>query len=477
MVKVMVKQVFKETPMPRTLRLILLAALAMGVGSCDSLPVAQKNLEEGRLVPEAAVASADFLNEYRHPLTPPRRGVADLAIALERASVLAQGGTVLVQVGISTLQPALKPVRIHALAFAPTDPGAPELNRLNQALGAMRRQAAALAGAGLTLDLIQPVKGLSASEPAFLPAVPRRNLKDFMAALARQSFEGGDHHVVLLVGTADLPGLSERERQDLVDLGRILAAKSLTLSVLSVGDKPDFGFLAQLAQAGRGSFNVATESIDYDAWIREDLRARRAETLTEVELAVHAKNGARLARVLAPAGLRHTPAELVQTVSGLRQGRQRVVLLELEIPPRAQSATNDALEVDLKYHVPSAKRYFQARENIAIRYVDDPNLALRHANATIERSLLILQTQETLLCVAREIRDRRNYQAIALLTGQSRALQQAGEGRNDRELARDATILARYAERLYEFDGEWFKAVKIWNDLSWDSDRFRNRYQ
>ncbi|HJY75403.1 MAG TPA: hypothetical protein VKE95_02170 [Burkholderiales bacterium] len=467
--------------MARTVRIILLAALVAGVGSCDSLPVVQKNLEEGRLVPETAVASADFLNEYRHPLPPPRRGVADLAIALERGSVLAQGGTVLVQVGVSTLQPALKPVRIHALAFAPTDPAAPELNRLNHALGAIRRQAAALAGATLTLDLIQPVKDLNASEPAFLPAGRHGNLKDFMTALARQSFDGGDHHVVLLVGTykgfADLPGLSGRERQDLVDLGRILAAKSLTLSVLSVGDKPDFGFLAQLAQAGRGSFSVATESIDYDAWIREDLRARRAETLTEVELAVHAKNGARLARVLAPAGLRHTPAELVHAVSGLRQGRQHVVLLELEIPPRTQSATNDALEVDLKYHVPSARRYYQARENIAIRYVDDRNLALRHANATIERSLLILQTQETLLSVAREIRDRRNYQAIALLTGQSRALQQAGEGRNDRELARDATILARYAERLYEFDGEWFKAAKIWNDLSWDSDRFRNRYQ
>jgi hypothetical protein len=464
--------------MPRTFRFILLAALAAGAASCDSLPVAQKNLEEGRLVPEAAVAGADFLNEYRQPLTPPRRGVAGLAIALERGAVLAQGGAVLVQVGISTLQPALKPVRIHALAFAPTDPAAAELNRLNHALSAIRRQAAALAGAGLTLDLIQPVTDLSASEPASLPASRPGNLKDFMTALARQSFDGGDHHVVLLAGTyKGFAALSERERQDLVDLGRILAAKSLTLSVLSVGDKPDFGFLAQLAQAGRGSFNVATESIDYDAWIREDLRARRAETLTEVELAVHAKNGARLARVLAPAGLRHTPAELAHPVVGLRQGRQHVVLLEVEIPPRTQSATNDALEVDLKYHVPSLKRYYQARENIAIRYVDDPNLALRHANATIERSLLILQTQETLLSVAREIRDRRNYQAIALLTGQSRALQQAGEARNDRELARDATILARYAERLYEFDGEWFKAVKIWNDLSWDSNRFRNRYQ
>jgi hypothetical protein len=118
-----------------------------------------------------------------------------------------------------------------------------------------------------------------------------------------------------------------------------------------------------------------------------------------------------------------------------------------------------------------------ARESVAIRYVDDPNLALRHANAAIERSLLILRTQETLVSAAREIRNRRNYQAIALLTGQSRALKQAGEGRNDRELARDATILARYAERLYDFDGEWFKSVKIWNDLTWDTERFRARYQ
>jgi hypothetical protein len=445
--------------MKRTLRSFVLAALLAGVANCTSIQVAQKNLEEGRLVPEAAVASVDFLNEYRHPLAPPRRAMADLEIALERSNVLVQGGRLLVQVGISTVQPALRPVKVHALAFAPADPGARELDQLTNAVSAIRRHA---------------------SEP-FLRARNDGNLKDFLTAFVRQSFDGGEHHAVLLVGSykgfLDLPGLAERERQDIVDLGRILAAKSVTLSVLSVGDKPDFGFLRQLAETGRGTFAVATESLDYDAWIKEDLRARSAETLTEVELAVHARNGARLARVLAPGDLRHTDSKLAHAVTGLKQGHQRVLLAELEIPARNQAPTSEVLEVDLKYYVPSAKRYYNARETIAIRYVDDPNLALPHANQAIERSLLILKTQETLQSAAREIRNRRNYQAIALLTGQSRALKQAGEVRKDQELLRDATILAKYADRLYDFDGEWFKSVKIWNDLSWDTERFRNIYK
>jgi hypothetical protein len=444
--------------MKRVLRSLAVAALLAGIASCGtSMLVAQKNLEEGRLVPQAAVVTADFLNEYRHPLAPPRRTLAGLEIALER-NVLAQGGRSLVQIGISTAQPALRPVKVHALVFAPANPGAAELKRLTQAVSAMRPHASEL-----------------------LHARTDGNLKDFLTALVRQTFDGAEHHVVLLVGSykgfLDLPGLSERQRQDLVDIGRILAAKSVTLSVLSVGGKPDFGFLRQLAEAGGGSFSVATESLDYDAWISEDLRARSAETLTEVEVAVQTRNGARLARVLAPSDLRHTDSNLAYTATGVKQGRQRVLLAELEIPAQAQNRTNDVLEVDLKYYVPSAKRYYKVRETIAVRYVDDPNLALPHANEAIERSLLILKTQETLHSVAREIRSRRNYQAIALLTGQSRALKQAGEARNDPELARDATILAQYADRLYDFDGEWFKSVKIWTDLSWDTDRFRNLYK
>ena len=181
--------------------------------------------------------------------------------------------------------------------------------------------------------------------------------------------------------------------------------------------------------------------------------------------------------MLAPGNLRHTDSNLAYTATALKQGHQRVLLAELEIPARTQNRTNDLLEVDLKYYVPSAKRYYKAHETVAVLYVDDPNLALPHANEAIERSLLILKTQETLHSVAREIRSRRNYQAIALLTGQSRALKQAGEGRKDPQLVRDATILAQYADRLYDFDGEWFKSVKIWNDLGWDADRFRGMYK
>lgn len=460
----------------RTIRRVALAALCAGLASCASMQMAEKNLEEGRLLPQEALAGADFLNEYRHPLPAPRRAMAGLHIALERRHVLIQGGKLLVQVGISTSQPALRQVNVHALAFSPADPGRDELEQLTRALEALRRHAA-----GFSVDLIQPVKGLKVTESPLIQAGHGGNLKKFLAGLVRQSFDNDkEHHVVLLVGSykgfLDLPGLTQRERQDIVDLGRILTAKSVTLSVLSVGEKPDFAFLQQLADTGRGTFNVATDSLDYDAWIKEDLRARSAESITEVQLAAQTKNGARLCRVLAPRDLRRTDHSVAYALSALKQGQQRVLLAELEIPARQEYPTNEVLHVELKYYVPSAKRYFSAQETVGIEYVYDANLALQTDEA-VARSVLILKTEETVSSVAREIRNRRNYQAIALLTSQSRALKQSGELRKDRELLRDASVLAKYAERLYDFDGEWLKSVKIWHDLGWDTDRFRNTYK
>jgi hypothetical protein len=461
-------------PSRRIRRLALAAAVAL-VAGCASTQVAEKNLEEGRLVPEAAIATLDFLNEYRHLLSPPRHAAAGVDIAVEQKNVLAQGGKLLAQVGISTAPPALKPVNVHALVFAPANPGHGELAQLTRALNAIRGGARELPGGTLTVDLARVVTGLSVAEPALLSAGGTGSLKDFLMAFARQAFDGGEHHLILLAGSHQ--GLAERERQDLIDLSRILAAKSVSLSVLSVGDKPDFGFLKKLSETASATFNVATESLDFEAWIRQDLRARSAEMLTDVELAVTAKNGARLVRVLAPRTLHHTAHSATFALAELRQGEQRVLLAELEIPARNQQPTNEILEVGLKYYVPAAKRYHNARETFTIRYVDDPDLALPRASEAVKRSLLILETQETLQSVAREIRNRRNYQAIALLTRQSRALKQTGEKLKDRELLRDATILAKYADRLYDFDGEWFKSVKIWHDLSWDTERFRNMYR
>jgi hypothetical protein len=457
----------------------LAAALLAGFAGCAShATIAEKNLEEGRLVPEEALATADFLNEYRHRLSPPRHAPAGLDIALERGSVLASGGKVLVQIGISTAIPALKPVSLHALVFAPSAPGKAELDQIGKALAAIRGQAR---GGALTVDLVQPVTGLAIGEPQLLPSTVDNNLKAFLAAFARRPFDEGEHHLILLVGTykgsSDLQGLNSRERQDLVDLGRIISAKSVTLSVLSVGDKPDFAFLQKLGDTGHGTFTVATESLDYDAWITADLRNRSAETLSEIELTAAAGNGARLARVLAPQRLPSSSERARYALPELRQGEQRVLLAELDIPARGQDPAIEALTVELKYFALAVKRYYRTREIVAIQYVDDPNLALPRSNAAIERSLLILETQKTLQSVAGEIRGGRNYQAIALLTRQGRALKQTGRQFNDTELLRDAALIAKYADRLYDFDGEWLQTVKIWNDLSWDTSRFRNVYR
>jgi hypothetical protein len=452
----------------------LLAALA---GCASRATIVEKNLEEGRLVPSEALATLDFLNEYHHPLPPPRRSPAGLDIALDRRNVPAAGGKVLVQMGISTATPVAKPVSVHALVFAPSSPGKDEMDRIAKALGAVRGEARE----GLTVDAIQPVSGLEVREPRLLPAAKDSSLKTFLAAFARHPFDEGEHHLILIVGTyagfSGLSGLDARERQDLVDLGRVLSAKSVTLSVLSVGDKPDFAFLQRLGDTGQGGFTVATASLDYDAWIREDLRNRGAETLSEVEVTATVGGGARLVRVLAPLTVRSSGERARYALPALKQGEQRVLLAEIEVPARGQNPSSEALAVELKYFSPGTRRYYRSRETVAVQYVDDPNLALPHSNAAIERSLLILETQKTLQSVATEIRNRRNYEAIALLTRQGRALKQAGSQLADAELLRDSTLLTKYADRLFDFDGESFQFVKIWNDLSWDTSRFRDVYR
>jgi len=90
--------------------------------------------------------------------------------------------------------------------------------------------------------------------------------------------------------------------------------------------------------------------------------------------------------------------------------------------------------------------------------------------------MLILDTQNVIQNVEPAIRDKRYYQAIAMLTEQSLALNEFGMNHNDSELLRDAKILSVYSDRLYEFDEETFQSIKIWHELSWDRSRFSERY-
>lgn len=456
--------------------LVFVAALT----ACTSMQVAEKNIEEGRLVPEAAFDNPDILSEYHHFLAPPRGALAGLDIALERNNVLDRGGKLLVQVGLSTAPPVLKAIKVHALVFASSDADKNERTRIAEAINAIRGAARALPGSGsMTIDWIEPIDGLGVAAPSLLSASSGGNLKDFLTRLARRPFGVGEHHVVLLAGSSKgfLSGLSARERQDVVDIGRILAAKSVTLSVLSVGTKPDFAFLQKLAETGHGTFNVATDSLDYDAWIREDLRTRSAESLSDIELVVKTKNQTRLDRVLAPGGLPHSDNSATYAPAGIKEGEQRVLLMELEIPAEGRYPRSEVLDIHLKYRAPGTGRYYTVHKTVAVQYVDDPNLALPHPSKTIQRSLLILKTQETLQSVVRDIRSRRNYLAIASLTAQSRALTETGKALKDPELLRDATVLAKYADRLYDFDGDWFKGIKIWHDLNWDTSRFSGEYR
>jgi hypothetical protein len=106
----------------------------------------------------------------------------------------------------------------------------------------------------------------------------------------------------------------------------------------------------------------------------------------------------------------------------------------------------------------------------------DRNKTLGHTNPQVQRSLLILQTQKTLQDIVPVIRDKRYYQAVALLTQQTQQLIGYANQYPDAELKRDASILNQYADRLYDLDDELFQTITIWRDLSLARGNFTEYY-
>lgn len=135
------------------------------------------------------------------------------------------------------------------------------------------------------------------------------------------------------------------------------------------------------------------------------------------------------------------------------------------------------IDVEIDYFDQAARRYQTLKKTGRVTFVLDRNKTLHRANPRVERSLLILQTQQTLQDIVAVIRDKRNYQAIALLARQSAELTAYAAQHRDDELERDANILGQYADRLYDLDTAFFPAITIWRDLSLARNNFTEDFQ
>ena len=130
-----------------------------------------------------------------------------------------------------------------------------------------------------------------------------------------------------------------------------------------------------------------------------------------------------------------------------------------------------------KYSLLNANLYHNFIIIQKIAYVLDKNDMLVKSNRRIQRSKLILQSSEVISDVAKLIRDRRNYKAIALLTEHNQKLMSYIDQHKDESLERDAKVLDKYAKQLYKFDEQWIQFLQIKQDLDWDNARFATVYQ
>jgi hypothetical protein len=451
----------------------LIAGVIIGfVSACGTtMDVVEKSLEEGDLVPEQAAATADFLNEYDHHLPEPRNQLLDIDIAFERSNVMATGDTVHVQIGIATRNPSIDATQLHVLVYNPGTISADNQTKLQVTTLAAQSLANELpGGSSLTIDVVNRFSGLDDQTKSLITHKGDPTLVQFLRGYARVPLSAGKHHFMLLLAEQD--GFSGIEKRDLIDLANIFSVKSTTLSVVSVGDSPYVAFLKALSEKGQGRFAVQTERFDMKAWLRDELHYANALKLRDIKLSIRSQHGATIKTVKSPIGYYASNNIVDKTISELNQGQDYVVLAELDIPSVTSSANDELIHVAVDYFDPAKKQYYTVRKTGRIHYVMDRNQTLNHDNDKVVRSLLIMGTQSVIQNIVPVIKDKRYYHAVAMLTEQKIKLNDFGQKYEDQELIRDALLLSKYAEHLYNYDEKMFQTVKIWHDLSWDTRRY-----
>ncbi|HEY5603917.1 MAG TPA: hypothetical protein VIM41_12475 [Gammaproteobacteria bacterium] len=455
--------------------------LAVGVvigflAACGTtMDVVEKSLEEGDLVPEEAIATADFLNDYDHHLPPPHNQLLDIDITFERPNALATGDTVHVQVGLATQSPTLNTTHFHALVYNPASLSNAGQTRLRESAQAIQSLAGTLPkNSSLTIDAVRSISGLSDQSKSLLTHNTEPNLVHFLRSYALAPLGAGKHHFVLLL---DEHGeLSRAEKQNLVDIAHIFSVKSVTLSVLSVGESPLVAFLQALSKKGQGRFSVTTQRFDMATWLKDELHYTNALKLRDIELQVKSQHGVNIKNVKSPLGHHAANNYINKKIPELLQGRDYVMLLELEIPSISSSAINEIIRVDVNYFDPVKKQYYSTSKTGQVHYVVDRNQTLNRDNHKVMRSLLILNTQSVIQAIVPVIQNKRYYQAVAMLTEQHIKLNDFAQKHADPELSRDAQILDKYADHLSRYDGKMFQSLKTWHDLEWDTRRYAENY-
>lgn len=446
------------------------------LASCSTqMSMVERSLDSRDFVPRQALPDIDILNQYQQHLAAPKKQLLDVDIALQRENILSSGDQLLTQVTLLSRQPERHPSQIHLLVYNPVLTSEIEAERINHSIAKINHlKQTLLEQSTITLDWYNSPPVIPPVFPSVLTRQVSSDLAQFLRQFAQQNITGIGHHFILFI--ADHSTLTHGDKQNVVDIANILRAQKHTLSVLSFNDSPEVGFLQKLAQNGNGSLAFDSNTFHLKDWLQNEIQQIHAIRISDIKLSIQANNPLFIEQAVSPSTVSSSNHNISHVIPTLVQGQQFATLLKIKSFANT-AETIPTIKVDVAFFNPQTERYEHIKKKIGLHYVDTPNDTLAAPNPTISRSLLILDTPKVLQKVIPVIRDNRYYQAIAMLTEQSEKLQTFAKQNGDQELLRDATILNKYTNKLYDFDDSLFQGIKIWNDFDWDTNRYSETFK
>ena len=457
----------------------LICLIATACGTTSPMQIVQQRLAQDKLVPQAAIAPVDnFLNHYQFATDVSTTDAMRIAIHPERNSMLANGDQMLVQVLITSPAPRVQNSQLHLLVYNGDEASPASLQEQDKLLHSILKARAGISQwQSVTVDYYQePETKQRSTMTRLLSEYKTGGLSHFLSRVSRLQLASGNHHFLLL--SNELSQTSDLDKRNCIDIGRILKVKNHSLSVFSVAEQPDMGFLAQLSQAGQGRLELVTNQFSAPDSLRSELSHLHAKSYTKVRLRLSSGGGPQIRAVLSPSNAHYKQTNLRYNIDTLAQGQHYVLLLQLASPDSGGLIGAGSLKAELEYLDPNDQRHHRQKHNTSIRLVADPDLIDQEINRNVKKAQLIIQTQQVLTDIVPYIQDKRYYRAISMLLKQELELREFTSSQNhcDPELIRDADILQQYSNKLYAFDESWFQTLKIYAQLGWDNQDYQQRY-
>lgn len=454
----------------------LWATIGLGLTACTHtarMDFVNQDVSEARLISKEAVQSDDILNQYHHGYASVDKELA-INIDLDRPQVLASGGELYAQIGVIAKPASIKAGNVHVLIY--DEAAASELHRkFNQQFIDKITEKITVSKSPLTLTVDTAYPRPDWLKQPTLLTGNAASLDIFLKKIAQTNLVTGAHHFVLVLGDMSRPNTATR--QDMVDLAGLIKTNGSKLSIVSIGEKPEFELLDSMVTRAAGRLAFNNEFFDQVAWITEELQFIHANSYKEVQIKVEPMEGVALVEIVSPKNIQIVNNRIQTNIPVFMSGDELVLLAKLKIPAMQAEKQRGLLRATVEYFQPEQQRYKKVQQDAAYAYGIEKNDCLPYSHGKVARSKLILDTHQTIANTANVIRQGRNYQAIALLNEQGIRLKNYVGTNEDRELARDAVILNKYASNLYDFQGESLQGMKIWWDMTWNRDRYQGDYR